>query len=117
MAATSRKTADRNAPQERASTGCVISQSQSLFYERIEKSSHPTAKHLTTLIDKVWKQVADITKRVSQHFTAYTLHDMTHLGNVLYVMEELIPEDVWEKTWRGQKDPLGSFLAFEVSPE
>lgn len=107
MAAKHRKPANSSAPPARASTGCVISQSQSLFYERIEKSSHPTAKHLTTLIDKVWKQVADITKRVSDHFTAYTLHDMTHLGNVLYVMEELIPEEVWEKTWNDRTDPLG----------
>ena len=37
------------------------------------------------------------------------MHDMTHLWNVIGLMEELIPPEVWESPWKQPSDPLGPF--------
>jgi len=57
----------------------------------------------------ICKNVDALTTTVSGHFHAYTLHDMTHLWNVIEIMEELIPEHIWETPWKEASDPLGPF--------
>jgi len=76
----------------------------SKFYQRLNQAG---SAELVTLVDKVWALVAALTTEVSRDFRAYTFHDMTHLGNVIGIMEELIPEDAWEKPWKKPNDPLG----------
>ena len=64
---------------------------------------------LEATVKVVCSNVAAVTTRVVEHFGAYTLHDMTHLWNVVSVMEELIPDEVWETPWQQPSDPLGPF--------
>lgn len=82
--------------------------SDSQFYNRLKnaKGAEGTAELIHT-VEKVWDLVSALTKEVSTDFRAYTLHDMTHLGNVIWIMEELIPKTVWEKEWESSNDPLG----------
>jgi hypothetical protein len=80
---------------------------QSRFFKRLLAA--PNSSELETTVRMVCENVAALTTTVSGHFHAYTLHDMRHLWNVIGIMEELIPEDVWATEWTKASDPLGPF--------
>lgn len=64
---------------------------------------------LEAVVKLICENVAAVTTQVSTHFHAYTLHDMTHLWNVIGIMEELVPPTVWRRKWKKASDPLGPF--------
>ncbi len=85
----------------------VASVRESRFYARLKAcSDQPGVNSLITTVDEVWKLVDAVTKRVSQDFRDYTLHDMRHLGNVLWLMEQLVPPALWDKPWKSG-EPVG----------
>ena len=85
----------------------IKSLEESRFFQRLNAcSKHPGVTALITTVQKVWDLVDDVTKRVSQDFRDYTLHDMKHLGNVLWLMEQLVPPAMWEKPWTAGQ-PVG----------
>ena len=87
----------------------IKSLEESRFFQRLNAcSKHPGVSALITTVQKVWDLVDDVTKRVSQDFRDYTLHDMKHLGNVLWLMEQLVPPALWEKPWTAGQ-PVGPF--------
>ena len=78
------------------------------FYQRMIAARDLPGVDVTTLetaVKLVCDNVAAVTTRVSDYFHAYTLHDMTHLWNVIDIMEELIPDDVWDQPWQNASDP------------
>ena len=71
---------------------------QSRFFVRLQQcDSQADVTDLISTVKKVWQQVAEVTKNVSVDFRDYTLHDMKHLGNVLWLMEQLVPPALWKK--------------------
>ena len=85
---------------------------QSKFYQRLIAARDLPGVDVTALettVKKVCEQVAAVTTRVSTYFHAYTLHDMSHLWNVIGIMEELIPDEVWETPWTKADDRIGPF--------
>ena len=85
---------------------------ESRFFQRLRSARDRRdvdAAALETVVREVCSNVASVTTTVRDHFHAYTLHDMTHLWNVIGVMEELIPDEVWESEWEKPDDPLGPF--------
>jgi hypothetical protein len=85
----------------------MIKLEQYIFYQRLIAA--PNSSELKTTVRMICKNVDALTTTVSGHFHAYTLHDMTHLWNVIEIMEELIPEHIWETPWKEASDPLGPF--------
>lgn len=85
----------------------IASLDDSRFYNRLKACrDEPGVSALITTVEKVWDLVSDVTKRVSQDFRDYTLHDMKHLGNVLWLMEQLVPPTLWDKPWTAGQ-PVG----------
>jgi len=85
---------------------------ESKFYQRMVAARDlpgVDVNALETVVKLVCENVSDVTTRVTEHFGAYTLHDMTHLWNVIGIMEELIPHDVWKQPWKKPTAPLGPF--------
>ncbi|MGZ0169195.1 MAG: HD domain-containing protein [Planctomycetales bacterium] len=80
---------------------------ESRFFQRRQAAAN--SSELETTVRMVCKNIDALTTTVSGHFHAYTLHDMTHLWNVIGIMEELIPEQVWDTPWQEASDPLGPF--------
>jgi len=68
----------------------------SRFFQRLKAADASDKSSLETTVRMVLDNVASVTTTVRNHFHAYTLHDMTHLWNVVDIMEELIPEHVWD---------------------
>lgn len=85
----------------------IKSLDESRFFHRLNANSkQPGVSALITTVQHVWDLVDDVTKRVSQDFRDYTLHDMKHLGNVLWLMEQLVPPALWETPWTAGQ-PVG----------
>jgi len=72
---------------------------ESRFYTRLEACAgqkqtfdHALVTHLMASVDHVAKQSVAISRLVLRYMPQYTLHDETHLLNVLGIMEALVPE-------------------------
>jgi len=75
--------------------------SESRFFQRLEQcGKHDGVGTLIETVNATWERADAVTKRVSVDFRDYTLHDMRHLGNVLWLMEQLVPPDFWETPWQ-----------------
>ncbi|MBI1313669.1 hypothetical protein GC176_20445 [bacterium] len=90
-----------------ASEQHICDLSESRFFQRLQQCEKRTGVGaLVETVKATWEQADAVTKRVSVDFRDYTLHDMRHLGNVLWLMEQLVPPDFWETPWQpGQ--PVG----------
>jgi hypothetical protein len=83
----------------------VGSLNDSKFFQRL-CACDDTAEYQALLKD-LWSGVSATVTRICNEFGTYTLHDMTHIGNVIGLMEHFVPGDVWKKPWQKKDHPLG----------